>query len=158
MYMLRRSSRSKAVPDAYVFPGGTVDGGDRLPQARERLVGECRPAEPALTYTAIRETFEECGLLFADAPIPEQRFARCIRTRLLEGKRSFNETVIDLGVRLDARAVRYHSRAGSPRRRSSSVSMRAFSLRALRPTRSRRPTRSEDGHDGRWVKTGSLSR
>src|ERR1700674_3246689 len=71
VYMLRRSSKSKAVPDAYVFPGGTVDRGDRSPQARMRLVGTWRPSEPAFTYTAIRETFEECGLLFADTPIPE---------------------------------------------------------------------------------------
>jgi 8-oxo-dGTP pyrophosphatase MutT (NUDIX family) len=113
VYMLRRSSKSPSIPDAYVFPGGMVDRGDRSPQARLSLAGAWRPAEPAFTYTAIRETFEECGLLFADAAIPEARL-REARTHMLEGKRSFNETLNDLGVKLDARAVHYFSRWITP--------------------------------------------
>jgi 8-oxo-dGTP pyrophosphatase MutT (NUDIX family) len=101
VYMLRRSSRSPAVPDAYVFPGGTLDNNDKSPQARMRLVGDWRPAEPAFTYAAIRETFEECGLLFATRPIPGDDL-RAARNRMIEGKRNFSETLIDLDARLDA--------------------------------------------------------
>lgn len=111
--MLRRSSRAPAVPDAYVFPGGIVDRTDRSPQARMRLVGSWRPAEPAFTYAAIRETFEESGILFADKPIPNEPL-QAARNTMLAGKRSFAETLIDLEVRLDAGLVHYFSRWITP--------------------------------------------
>jgi 8-oxo-dGTP pyrophosphatase MutT (NUDIX family) len=113
VYLLRRSSRSPAVPDAYVFPGGTLDNNDKSPQARMRLVGQWRPAEPAFTYAAIRETFEECGLLFSVNPIPND-VLRAARNRMIEGLRNFSETLIDLDARLDATAVRYFSRWITP--------------------------------------------
>lgn len=49
LYMTRRSSRSGFAPDAYVFPGGTVD-----PQDGE-MPG-------ALRNAAVRELFEEAGV------------------------------------------------------------------------------------------------
>ena len=106
VYMLRRSSKSTAVPDAYVFPGGTVDRADRSPAARMRLQGQWRPADPEYTYTAMRETFEECGVLFSVTPVPAQQLAEA-RTALLEGRRTFHQTLADLDVHLDARAVHY---------------------------------------------------
>ena len=68
---------AKAVfPEAYVFPGGRVDKSDAdiapsAPMAPEalqqlRIRGGCTPAlARALATTAIRETFEETGLLLA---------------------------------------------------------------------------------------------
>lgn len=49
LYMARRSSRSGFAPDAYVFPGGTVDPQD----------GE---VPDALRNAAVRELFEEAGV------------------------------------------------------------------------------------------------
>ena len=49
LYMTRRSSRSGFAPDAYVFPGGTVDPQD----------GEM---PDALRNAAVREVFEEAGV------------------------------------------------------------------------------------------------
>jgi len=149
VYMLRRSSKSKAAPDAYVFPGGTVDRIDRSPQARLRLAGDWRPSEPAFTYTAIRETFEECGLLFADAPIPQERL-RQARTAMLEGKRSFNETLVDLGVRLDARAVHYFSRWITPPAIPQRFDARFFVARL--PADQVAEADAFETYDGRWVK------
>lgn len=79
VYLLRRSPGSAFMPGTYVFPGGTVDTEDRdtdfwmghadLPPRvfRERL---CRGMEEreALTHAvcAVRETFEEAGLLLAE--------------------------------------------------------------------------------------------
>lgn len=51
--MLRRNLDSGFVPGAYVFPGGAVDPSDHL-----------AGADP-FRVAAIRECFEECGLLFA---------------------------------------------------------------------------------------------
>jgi recombination protein RecT len=149
VYMLRRSSKSPSIPDAYVFPGGMVDRGDRSPQARLSLAGAWRPAEPAFTYTAIRETFEECGLLFADAAIPEARL-REARTHMLEGKRSFNETLNDLGVKLDARAVHYFSRWITPSVIPQRFDARFFVARV--PPDQVAEADALETYDGRWVK------
>jgi recombination protein RecT len=153
VYMLRRSSKSKAVPDAYVFPGGTVDRGDRSPQARMRLTGQWRPAEPAFTYTAIRETFEECGLLFADTPIPEERL-RQARTQMLEGTTSFNQTLLDLDVRLDASAVHYFSRWITPPSIPHRFDARFFVANA--PAGQIAEPDAFETYDGRWVKPAEM--
>lgn len=112
-YMLRRSAASRAFPDAYVFPGGAVDDDDRNLAARARLAGAWRPAEHEFTHAAIRETFEECGLLYADRPVPLERL-RAGRRELLAGTRTFAEIVDGFGVRLDAGAVRYFARRVAP--------------------------------------------
>jgi 8-oxo-dGTP pyrophosphatase MutT (NUDIX family) len=89
LYMTRRSSRSTFVPDAFVFPGGTVDArdsGDRVTARThgldaQRLATEFRATEPsqlphglapvdasakvALLVAALRELFEEAGVLLA---------------------------------------------------------------------------------------------
>jgi 8-oxo-dGTP pyrophosphatase MutT (NUDIX family) len=87
--MLRRSERSHFVPDAYVFPGGTVEAQDMTEQAFSRAQGiepgtlnaqfraKHAPAFPApfgtpepkeaagLLIAAVRELFEEAGVLLA---------------------------------------------------------------------------------------------
>jgi 8-oxo-dGTP pyrophosphatase MutT (NUDIX family) len=74
VYMLRRRSSMAFAAGAYVFPGGSVDASDEDagiawagPDAAEwgRLLGA--PAELARTLVcaAVRETFEECGVLLA---------------------------------------------------------------------------------------------
>lgn len=76
--MVRRSSKSSFVPSAYVFPGGRVEKNDSLP----RMERYCRPEDTnraishlentpsanaalGILVAAIRETFEEAGLLLA---------------------------------------------------------------------------------------------
>ena len=148
VYLLRRSSRSPGFPDAYVFPGGTLDKTDYSPQARMRLSGEWRPAEPAFTYAAIRETFEECGLLFCVEPV-EQDALRRARTRMLKGERSFSDTLIDLNVRLDARAVRYFSRWITPTVNPLRFDARFFVAKA--PPGQVAEADELETYDGRWV-------
>jgi len=78
VYLLKRSGQSGFFPGSYVFPGGTVASDDRdadlwlrqsdldLPGVERRLGGTL-PAMEALAYgvAAIRETFEEAGVLLA---------------------------------------------------------------------------------------------
>ncbi len=70
--MGRRPPKSRFMPDAFVFPGGRVDGSDArarpatpMSAALEAyLTRSCRPARArALAMAAVRETFEETGLL-----------------------------------------------------------------------------------------------
>lgn len=72
--MGRRAGRHKFMPGAYVFPGGKVDGHDAQVRPASRLSDEAmrhltRAASPlragAIGKTAIRETYEETGLLLA---------------------------------------------------------------------------------------------
>lgn len=92
VYLTRRSASSAFAPDAFVFPGGTIEAQDAAPQAqgrtigldRERLEREFRatisPAstssEPAIDEDAaasllvagLRELFEEAGVLLVCDP------------------------------------------------------------------------------------------
>jgi 8-oxo-dGTP pyrophosphatase MutT (NUDIX family) len=74
--MGRRPAKAAAFPEAYVFPGGRVDKADAAitpasPLNAQTLNdlcarGGCTPAlARALATTAIRETFEETGLIVA---------------------------------------------------------------------------------------------
>lgn len=148
VYMLRRSSRSPAAPDAYVFPGGTMDNTDRSPQARLRLAGNFRPSEPGFTYAAIRETFEECGVLFATTPVVVSKL-RAARTLMLEGKRTFSETLIDLDVQLDATAVHYFSRWITPAVVPQRFDARFFVARM--PEGQIAEVDEFETYDGRWM-------
>jgi 8-oxo-dGTP pyrophosphatase MutT (NUDIX family) len=78
VYLLKRSAKSGFFPGSYVFPGGTVDSEDSDAEwwlrhsdldwiGVERRLGGSLPAGEALAYAvaAIRETFEEAGVLMA---------------------------------------------------------------------------------------------
>lgn len=71
----KRAAKHKFMPNFYVFPGGRVDAADRKVTA----VSELRPAVAkrlnrrwptrmarALAVAALRETYEECGLVFGE--------------------------------------------------------------------------------------------
>lgn len=73
------------MPNRYVFPGGRVDptdwrvraAGEVAPMVAERLCRSCRPSRArALAAAAVRETFEETGLILGrpdpapGAPVP----------------------------------------------------------------------------------------
>lgn len=149
VYVLRRSSRSPLLPDAYVFPGGTLDNSDKSPQARMRLTGQWRPDEPAFTYAAIRETYEECGLLFSVEPVPLDAL-RAARTKMLAHERSFSETLVDLNARLDACAIHYFSRWITPAVNPARFDARFYVARA--PEGQVAEADEEETYAGRWIR------
>jgi len=63
--MTRRSDTASFAPGAYVFPGGQIDAAD---EAAKRIAA-CRPTQSGIqltqAITAIREGFEELGVLLA---------------------------------------------------------------------------------------------
>ncbi|MBB2893067.1 NUDIX domain-containing protein [Flexivirga oryzae] len=74
VFMQRRVSSMKFAPSMWVFPGGGVDARDETsgvpwagPAPREwaRLMGVPEPIAQALVIAAVREVFEECGVLLA---------------------------------------------------------------------------------------------
>ncbi len=129
--LLRRVRSSGFVPGAWVFPGGRVDAADADPELFARWRGPARSEvarrmglephadPPAMAYplAALRETFEETGLLLArdadGAPLPSAapngRVAAA-RDRLLADETRFAALLaeMDLTLRGDEMAYLAH--------------------------------------------------
>ena len=69
LFLLARSRASTFASGALVYPGGAVDDADRNPELRTHAQGAEGLEDDALSFriAAIREAFEECGLLLARA-------------------------------------------------------------------------------------------
>ncbi|MFI5317882.1 MAG: NUDIX hydrolase [Myxococcota bacterium] len=135
--LLERHAKSEFLPDAYVFPGGRVDAEDHALAARVAGIGAEQasavlrtvPAELALGFfvAAIRETFEESGLLLArrrgDSQLLDAASAAALahhRLAVQAGDHSFRELVLaqDLVLAADLLAAHAHwiTPEDSPRR------------------------------------------
>jgi 8-oxo-dGTP pyrophosphatase MutT (NUDIX family) len=146
-FMVRRDPNSRFAADAFVFPGGAVQESDRLagglppcsnltiPEAHRRLTerGSDGPPEPglslALHIAAVRELFEEAGILLArdtarggSAELAADTSARLstIRPDIQAGRRSLTATADELGLELAPEELIYFSHwitpEASPRR------------------------------------------
>jgi len=124
--LLLRSDRSVFVPGAHVFPGGAVEAADHEPHPTAPGAPAADEASDRLGLDAgglsfwvgaIRETFEESGLLFADGPVAA---ADPLRAAVDTGARSFASVCDDLGLRLRLGDLRYFGHwitpPGAPRR------------------------------------------
>lgn len=115
LFMVRRHDRSGFMAGAYVFPGGTLDEADMAEPLLERAAGRSR-AEAAvrlgeddptlamgLHVAALRETFEEAGVLLARGA--DALDLADARARLNAGDDFFRiMEELDLSLRIDALA------------------------------------------------------
>lgn len=139
VFMLRRNLNSDFVGGAYVFPGGGVDQGDGEADVEALCVGRSDADASALLgiesgglafwVAAIRESFEEAGLLLAvdtddaivrfDDPTINERFVEH-RRRVDDGDVALVEIARAEGLRLATDRIHYFSRwvtpLGAPRR------------------------------------------
>ena len=78
--MTRRSLKASFAPGAFVFPGGAVDAADGSPRARElsRSRPTQTPEHQQFAVAAIREAFEELGILLAIDPEREGHVAQAL--------------------------------------------------------------------------------
>lgn len=103
--MVQRHGDMRFGPGALVFPGGKVDAQDLDPSWHAQALGfaELDPQSRGRRICAIRETFEETGILLArprnDGDIDHR--AAALRTAVMDGDLPFQEMVIMLGLRLD---------------------------------------------------------
>jgi 8-oxo-dGTP pyrophosphatase MutT (NUDIX family) len=140
VFMLRRNLESEFVAGAYVFPGGAVDADDRDPALLARVHGRSDTEASALLelpggglgfwVAAIRETFEEAGVLLArsartDEPVDFVDPVTAVRLdearwAVDAGERPFLDFVLNEDLVLDAGALHLFSHwitpAGAPRR------------------------------------------
>jgi 8-oxo-dGTP pyrophosphatase MutT (NUDIX family) len=134
VFLLRRHGQSDVLGGAYVFPGGKLDREDaewadrldRTPAQLHALLAEPELGEgeaAGLFVAAIREVFEETGVLYADVA-PEQ--ARAAWAALRAGPR-FDELLGPMGLTLTASALQPWSRWITPT--LSSVVRKRFDTR-----------------------------
>ena len=148
VFMLRRSEASHFVPDVYVFPGGTLDPSDLSEEAFARTKGidesslrlqfrvQAPPSLPAhadrpddrecagLTIAAVRELFEEAGVLLAcDAggrALPDRAFEpvrerlHAARAQVHSGRLQFHELLRELDVYANGAALALFSQWITP--------------------------------------------
>ncbi len=109
--LLKRHAKAGFVPGAHVFPGGVIEADDADSPA---LIGggSTRAARAA----AVRECFEECGLIpaLSGGVLPEAQVS------LLSGSRTFADLLAEAGATVDLSLIHPVSRwitpIGSPRR------------------------------------------
>jgi 8-oxo-dGTP pyrophosphatase MutT (NUDIX family) len=149
VFLLRRHAQSDVLGGAYVFPGGKADPEDlawaqrldREPGALHAALGEpelAPEAAAALFVTAIREVFEETGVLFADVTPAHAREAWAALRR---GPR-FDELFEGTGLRLHTASLQPWSRWITPT--LGSVVRKRFDTRFFVATV---PAGQEPGHD-----------
>jgi glyoxylase-like metal-dependent hydrolase (beta-lactamase superfamily II)/8-oxo-dGTP pyrophosphatase MutT (NUDIX family) len=112
--LTRRPASMAFAPDMSVFPGGRIDPDDRDPflvarsvveasEAAHAMGGDLSPEDAVAAHVAaIRELFEEAGVLLADAgdaPIRSRDLAAA-RSGLVGGDVSFASVIAELGLRL----------------------------------------------------------
>ena len=125
IFLLKRHGLSDVLGGAYVFPGGKVDGADaeldadaHLDQAPPVLHASLNepeidaPTASGLYVAAIREAFEECGILFAHGASQAQATGARVLSR--EGY-AFDEVLAQMQLRLQTQSLSPWSRWITPR-------------------------------------------
>lgn len=157
--LVRRSSQSRFVPGAYVFPGGRVDEADGSPDLARRCRGldrgeaarripDLAPPQKALGawVAAIREVFEEVGLLFASHGNGRLlNLGACphlenLRRDLHAGRLSLRELIEREGLWLEAGSLHYAAHWITPLASPIRYDVRFFVARA--------PPQQTPCHDG----------
>jgi 8-oxo-dGTP pyrophosphatase MutT (NUDIX family) len=148
--MLKRPSTARFAAGAFVFPGGTIDVGDVDEELESRMPPSGRGAEPEAVLAALRELFEETGLLLADRRLDDAVEAR-MRAELLAGERTFGDVAREHDLGFTSIHVCYFARWITPSRFARRYDTRFFlaELPADRPDFT--PDLTPEIADSLWV-------
>jgi 8-oxo-dGTP pyrophosphatase MutT (NUDIX family) len=123
VFLQRRVAGMAFAGGMTVFPGGGVDPSDRPEVARwtgpspaewgERLSCDAELAG-ALVHAAVRETFEECGVLLAGPGTPDVTVLQHERAELVARRRTLGQVLTDAGLVLHADLLRAWARWITP--------------------------------------------
>ena len=145
--LLRRPETSRFAAGAYAFPGGVIDPGDRDPELAVRLPRTASgEGEEAALAAALRELFEETGILPADVPPEAGPRVEGARRDLLAGRRSFGGVARELDLRFRRLEVVYFSRWITPEKLRRRYDARFFLAALAEPEPEPRLTREHTAH------------
>ena len=117
--MVKRHQQIDFASGALVFPGGKTHAGDHDPAWADHAVDweAVEPEQRPLRVAAIREVFEEAGILLAEG-VGGRAFAEvcdpAVRQAVDRGERAFLEVVRELDVRLTLGALTVFARWITP--------------------------------------------
>jgi len=169
VFMLRRVATMAFAPRMMVFPGGGVDARDAeadLPWAgptpaewaKLLRVDEARARE--LVAAAVREVFEECGVLLA-GPSPDEVVGdvdsghwREQRRRLLDREASLSEVLVEHGLVLRSDLLGYRAHWVTPLFEARRYDTRFFT--AAVPAGHRADDRTTEADLAAWVRPAEL--
>lgn len=175
VFMLRRSARSTFGADAYVFPGGTLDEQDfdavgcavgadapRIDALFRSRASDALPLDQpplgerekrALPITALRELFEESGVLFACTqrcdPITEWGAGDPDRARLRSGEIRFVQFLESRNWLADVRPLELFSHWITPKSEPRRYNVSFFVARV--PSGQHPVADAAETHDGIWI-------
>ncbi len=118
--MVKRHHQIDFAAGALVFPGGKTHAGDHDPAWEGRALGWERslPHKRALRIAALREAYEETGILLArhadGAPFAGDARAGAARGEIATDRRAFLDLVAELDLRLDLGALTVFARWITP--------------------------------------------
>lgn len=167
VFLQRRVSRMAFAGGMTVFPGGGVDGSDRVPSdGRDRWsgppprwwaerFGTDDGTARALVLAAVRETFEECGVLFAGAD-PDSVVADSARyaeqRRAVETHEwTFGDFLADQDLLLRADLLRPHARWITPEGESPRRYDTRFFVAAV-PDGQRADGATSEASEASWIR------
>lgn len=169
VFMLRRVVTMAFAPSTWVFPGGGVDPRDAahdLPWAgppASEWAAELQTSESAareLVAAAVREVFEECGVLLA-GPSPDSvigdvsgRDWHDRRRALLERDLSLAEVLIEQGLAIRSDLLSYRAHWITPEFESRRYDTRFFA--AAVPTGQRADDQTTEADTSAWVRPAEL--
>lgn len=184
LFMGRRNSKNRFLPDRYVFPGGRLETGDSSAEALERLYGLPDAATPlfrdtpkvgawqqvnplsraeeiGLWVAALRELFEEAGVLLAvdeltcsprdihNEPATRQRFAG-YRQAMAKNELDFIAMLQQEKLKLDLSRLIYFSHWITPLTEKYRFDTRFFLTHA--PANQIAEIDNQEMFDGIWIR------
>jgi hypothetical protein len=155
VFLIKRSGLSDVLGGAYVFPGGKLDAADAIadmpnrldqtPQALHTALNESDLSHhnaAALYVAALREVFEESGVLFAENASLQ---VTAQAAQLLKEGKNFADVLVQLGLRLQTQHVQPWSRWITPK--MASVSTKRFDTRFFIAAVPNNQTAVHDNHE-----------
>lgn len=172
LLLMKRNRSAGFVPGAYVFPGGRVDASDATDEAVARVDGlttkaaadrleipDGDPSAMAFYLAALREAFEETGLLIGVDPDGEPPHSAsadpavdAVREALMDDSISFAEALDQVGCRVDGEAIEYIAHWITPRAEPRRYDTRFFAARV--PGDAEAIVDPREMSDAIWVRPG----
>ena len=118
LLLLKRPLASRFAAGAYVFPGGVLDPSDSDPFWADVLpeIPNLPPDGLPAAVAALRELFEETGILLLDGELPNETELSEARTVLLADERTFEDMVGEWSGSFRDLRMAYFARWVTPRR------------------------------------------